>query len=177
MPARCCVKLERQWRYFGWLGLAAICLLLDRLSKSIAIAALAPNEAMAVVPGFNFTLTFNTGASFSMLSDAGGWQRWLLSALAIGFSCFAVYWIRASAGKQLLVPAGLSLILGGALGNLWDRLTLGHVIDFIQVYYKTWYFPVFNLADTVITLGATLLLLDALQDFQAQRRGSAPSGS
>jgi signal peptidase II len=152
------------------MALAACCVGLDRGSKWLAMTMLRFNEPVEVLPCFNLTLTYNTGASFSMLSDAGGWQRWVLSALALGFSVAAACWIRAVAGRQLLVPAALALIMGGALGNLWDRIMLGHVVDFIQVHYATWYFPVFNLADSAITLGAGLMLLDALREHRALRR-------
>lgn len=161
--------LERRWHFFGWMGLALFCFGIDQISKALVLSTFRPNETLGLIQGFNLTLTFNTGASFSMLSDVGGWQRWLFSALALGFSCIAVFWIKAIAGRQLLAPAGLALILGGALGNLWDRLTLGHVVDFIQVYFREWYFPVFNLADSAITVGAGLLLLDAYRDYRAQR--------
>lgn len=167
---RCCVNNPRLRHFLLWMALAACCVGLDRVSKWLAMTSLTANEPIAIFPGFNFTLTYNTGASFSMLSDAGGWQRWALSALAMGFSIAAAFWIRAVAGRQLLVPAALALIMSGALGNLWDRIMYGHVIDFIQVYYAMWYFPVFNLADSAITLGAGLMLLDAFREHRTLRR-------
>ncbi len=114
---------------------------------------------MLVFPGFNLTLLFNRGAAFSFLHDANGWQRWLFVALAFVISSVIVALIVRIKDRQRWLPAALSLILGGAIGNVIDRLLWGHVIDFIQVYYGNWHFPAFNLADSAITCGAVMLLL------------------
>ena len=110
---------------------------------------------------FRSTLMHNTGAAFSFLSDAGGWQRWFLSAVAIGVSVFLVIWLKRLTDTQKLQATALALILGGAIGNVIDRLWLGHVVDFIQVYYDEWYWPAFNIADSAITIGAVLILYDS----------------
>ncbi|MDZ7737238.1 MAG: signal peptidase II [Gammaproteobacteria bacterium] len=145
-----------------WLGLALLIILLDQLSKQIAVNMLVLHEPLAVLPGFNLMLTYNTGAAFSFLSDAGGWQRWLFSIFAVVISVVLLVWLYRLPRPARWLACALALILGGALGNLWDRLQYGHVIDFIQVYYQQWYWPAFNLADSAITVGAVMLIIDAL---------------
>ena len=110
---------------------------------------------------FNLTLQHNTGAAFSFLSDAGGWQRYFFSGIAVVISVALVIWLYRLPAKQWLLALSLGLILGGALGNLWDRLVLGYVVDFISVHYRGWYFPAFNIADSAITVGAGCMLLDS----------------
>tara|TARA_B100001250_G_scaffold267643_1_gene230887 strand:- start:11291 stop:11749 length:459 start_codon:yes stop_codon:yes gene_type:complete len=135
-------------------------IIIDQITKYFAVEKLALHEVKSIYEGFNLILIYNEGAAFSFLSDAGGWQRWFL----IGVSCivcvFIVVWMYQSISKSKCLLAGLSLILGGALGNLWDRLSLGYVVDFIEVYYKDLYWPAFNIADSAITIGAILLILD-----------------
>jgi len=114
----------------------------------------------SIYEGFNLILIYNEGAAFSFLSDAGGWQRWFLIGVSCVVCVFIVVWMYQSISKSKCLLAGLSLILGGALGNLWDRLSLGYVVDFIEVYYKDLYWPAFNIADSAITIGAILLILD-----------------
>ena len=111
-------------------------------------------------PCFNWTLLYNQGAAFSFLSDAGGWQRWFFIILSSAISVFIFFWIKKTDSNNKILLAALSLILGGALGNLIDRSLYGYVIDFIQVYYDVYYWPAFNIADSAITLGAGLLILD-----------------
>ncbi|HEY7774479.1 MAG TPA: signal peptidase II, partial [Marinagarivorans sp.] len=111
---------------------------------------------------FNFTLRYNHGAAFSFLYDAGGWQRWFLAIIAAVMSVVLVVWLSRVAVKKPLESLGLALILGGALGNLYDRLTLGYVVDFIDFYYQQYHFPAFNIADCGITCGAALLIWDAI---------------
>jgi signal peptidase II len=145
-----------------WLWLSAVVIVLDQLSKWLAATQLVLHQPLALLPSLNLTLMYNTGAAFSFLSDAGGWQRWLFTGLAVIVSVALVIWLARLPARQHLVAAALAFILGGALGNVIDRIRLGHVIDFIQVYYKDWYFPAFNAADSAITLGVILLLLDAV---------------
>jgi signal peptidase II len=144
-----------------WLWLSALVIVLDQIAKYLASHYLPFQQQVPVMPFFNLTLMHNTGAAFSMLHSAGGWQRWFFAALALGVSGGVVIWLyRLPAGKRWLACA-LALVVGGALGNLWDRLTLGYVIDFIQVYYENHYFPAFNVADSAISIGAVMLLIDA----------------
>jgi signal peptidase II len=149
----------------GWLLLAASVVSLDRFTKYLASTHLPFGEAVPVLPVLNLRLLHNTGAAFSFLSDAGGWQRWAFSLLAMIVSLGIVFWLRSLAGRQRLLPCALAFIMGGALGNLWDRVAAGYVIDFIEVYYDRFGwppFPAFNVADSAITVGAALLMVDAL---------------
>jgi signal peptidase II len=116
-----------------------------------------------VFAGFNFTLMYNEGAAFSFLSDASGWQRWFFTAVAIVVSIAIVFWLKGLAAEQRLTAIALTLILGGALGNVWDRIVLGHVVDFIDVYYANYHWPAFNIADSAIFLGAVLLVFESIQ--------------
>lgn len=141
-----------------WLGVAAGVVALDQATKILASRALIYGAPLPVLPSFNLTLLHNPGAAFSFLADANGWQRWLFTGLALGVSAYLVVLLRTSEPQTAGYRAGLSLILGGALGNLIDRVLYGHVVDFIQVYYRDWYFPAFNVADAAITIGAALLI-------------------
>lgn len=145
-----------------WLGLTVLVIAVDLLTKWIAETNLNLYQQFTVVDGlFSFTLAYNPGAAFSFLSDAGGWQRWLFIAIAIGVSVMLLVWLaRLPRGKWLEAMA-IALILGGALGNLYDRMVHGHVVDFILVHWQqSWFFPAFNIADSAITVGAALLILD-----------------
>ncbi len=140
--------------------LAALVVALDQLSKLAAEFWLDPGVAFVVNPYFNLNLAYNPGAAFSFLSNAGGWQRWLFTAVALGASVLISVWLcRLHAGERRQAVA-LALVLGGAVGNLIDRLAYGVVIDFIQWHYHQHYWPTFNLADSAISLGVVLLLLD-----------------
>lgn len=143
----------------NWLMLALVVVVLDQLTKFGASAALNYAEPVAIFPGLNFTLAHNTGAAFSLLSDASGWQRWFFAAIALVVSVVITAWLRQIDDEERWLPLALSLILGGAIGNFIDRLNLGYVVDFIQVYYKTWYWPAFNIADSAICVGAVVLVL------------------
>ncbi|MGD8616512.1 MAG: signal peptidase II [Gammaproteobacteria bacterium] len=146
-----------------WLTLSAAVVLLDQITKLAADAALVYAEPVPVVPSFfNLTLMYNRGAAFSFLSDAAGWQRWFFVAVSLGASVLLLFWLRRLKPEQWILALALSLVLGGAVGNLIDRLWLGHVVDFIQLYYKDFYWPAFNIADSAITVGAVLLVWDAL---------------
>jgi signal peptidase II len=146
---------------FRWLILSIVIVALDQITKFYAVQFLILYESKHIYNGFNLTLMYNRGAAFSFLSDAGGWQRWFF----IGVSCFVsvaiVVWMYNALAKSRWLLFALAFILGGALGNLWDRLTLGYVVDFIEVYYKDMYWPAFNVADSAITMGVIMLILDA----------------
>jgi len=150
-----------------WLWLSALTVVLDQLTKKIAEAELLLHKPIAILPSFNFTLMYNKGAAFSFLSEAGGWQRIFFVALSTIISIFLFFWLKqiCSDEKQKnnqLLQIAIALILGGAIGNLIDRAMTGAVVDFIQLYYSTYYFPAFNIADSAITVGAGLLILDML---------------
>ena len=142
----------------GWLALAALVVVLDQASKQWVLGSFRVMESLTVTSFFNLVLVFNPGASFSFLADAGGWQKWFFVALALGISVWLVRMLRQHAGERLM-PSALALILGGAVGNVIDRLRFDAVADFLQFHYAGWYFPAFNLADSAITLGVALMLL------------------
>lgn len=147
-------------RNLFWLGLSVLAIVLDQWTKWIANTHLTYADSIPVLPFLNWTLLYNYGAAFSFLSDAGGWQRYFFTILAAVVSAIFVIWLMRMPKKLVLLPMGVALILGGAIGNLIDRATLGYVVDFIHVYYKNSHFPAFNLADSSITLGVILLLID-----------------
>lgn len=148
-----------------WLWLSALTVVLDQLTKYIAEAQLILHKPVPVLPSFNLTLMYNKGAAFSFLADEGGWQRILFVFLSTAISIFLLFWLRQISrdekqSQNQLLQIAIALILGGAIGNLIDRAMTGEVVDFIQLYYSTYYFPAFNIADSAITLGAGLLILD-----------------
>jgi signal peptidase II len=145
-----------------WLGVSAAVVLVDQLTKQLAEASLVYAQPVAVLPSFNLTLLYNRGAAFSFLSDAGGWQRWFFVCVSLAVSLALAFWLHRLKPQQRLLALALALVLGGALGNLIDRLWLGHVVDFIQLYYSDFYWPAFYVADSAITVGAVLLVWDAL---------------
>ena len=146
------------WR---WLGLAAAVVVLDLASKAWITSAFRYGESREVTPFFNLVLVHNTGAAFSFLADAGGWQRWFFTGVAIAISAVLFVLLRRQANPW--VGAAMALVLGGALGNLYDRVTLGHVVDFVQLHAAGHYFPAFNVADSAISVGVVLLLLDGVR--------------
>ena len=146
-------------RWWAWLGLSFAVVAADQLSKLAMIALFQPGEERVVTGFFSLVLAFNTGAAFSFLRDVALWPRYLFSAIAIAAGGLIVWLLRR--GGDRLYCAGLALILGGAAGNLWDRLTLGHVVDFLLFHWDRWYYPAFNIADSAITVGAALLILDS----------------
>lgn len=141
-----------------WLWLAVVFFVLDQITKTWITATLEYREIIEVLPIFNLTLAHNYGAAFSMLSDAGGWQRWLFTGLALLASIIIIGWLRRTPKQLSIFCVSLSLILGGALGNLYDRIVFGYVIDFLDFYWGTAHFPAFNVADSAITVGAALML-------------------
>jgi signal peptidase II len=152
-----------QRRGVFWLMLSCAIILADLLSKAWMLAAFHLHESRAVTSFFNLVLVMNPGASFSFLAGAGGWQKWLFSALALAVSVWLIVLIRRHAQERLR-PAAFSLILGGALGNLIDRLRFGAVVDFLDFHFAGWHWPAFNVADAAITLGVVLLLGQQLFD-------------
>jgi signal peptidase II len=146
---------------FKWFAISIAIIVLDQLTKYYAAQELTLYQAVPVFPGFNLTLMHNPGAAFSFLSQAGGWQRWFFIGLTSIISVAIIIWMHGlPAGKRWLLMA-LAFVLGGALGNLWDRINLGYVIDFIEVYYNDMYWPAFNIADSAISIGAVMLIIDA----------------
>jgi signal peptidase II len=144
------------------LGLAALLVIADQLTKWIAVRALDFGERVAVIPGFfDFTLVYNRGAAFSFLAGAGGWQRWFFTGIGVAAAAFII-WMLARHGSQRLFAFALTLILGGAIGNVIDRVLHGQVTDFVLLYWRGWHWPAFNVADMAITFGAVLLVLDEL---------------
>jgi len=152
-----------------WLGLSALVIVLDQSSKAWIASHFSYGENLYVLGVFNLVLAHNTGAAFSFLSDAGGVQRWLFSIIAAVASVWIIWLLRKHSAQGLFALA-LSMILGGALGNLIDRVAYGHVVDFLQFHWGEHYFPAFNLADSAITCGAFLLILDS---FTEKRHGTA----
>lgn len=147
---------------FAWLGFSVLIVILDLWTKNIASNALTLYRPEAVTSWLNMTLAHNYGAAFSFLSDAGGWQRWFFTVLATVVTIVLVVWLFRLPERDKLTAAALGLIIGGAVGNLVDRINHGYVVDFIDVYYRDWHWPAFNLADSAITCGVILLILDGL---------------
>jgi signal peptidase II len=156
-------------RVLPWLAIAALLALADQASKSAVSAGLRPGEVREIASFFNLVLAHNRGAAFSFLSDASGWQRTLFIAIAALATAVIVAMLLRHSGERLFC-AGLALILGGALGNLWDRIALGYVVDFLDFHAFGWHFWAFNLADSAITVGAGLLILDSLRSAAAARK-------
>lgn len=152
-----------------WLLLSALVIWLDWETKQLASTHLELYRPSNLFPGFNFTLAHNYGAAFSFLSTAGGWQRWFFIVLASVVSVVLLVWILRLKRSEWLTSMGLCLVLGGAIGNVIDRVRLGYVVDFIDVYYQNWHFPAFNVADSAITCGVILLILDTLLQMKAEK--------
>lgn len=152
-----------------WLWVSVVVLLLDQSSKLLADALLVMHQPVHIIPMFALTKTYNPGAAFSFLGDASGWQRWFFVVLTIFVSTVLLAWLRRLGPRDRRTALALALILGGAIGNLIDRLVYGYVIDFLDVYYGDWHWPTFNVADSAIVVGAFLLILDA---FLGHRKGA-----
>lgn len=144
-----------------WLWLSLLALVLDQGSKLIVDSSMQLYQSIPILPFFKITYLHNTGAAFSFLSEAGGWQRWFFAGLALVISIIITVWLSRLQKHETLLAIALSLILGGAVGNLIDRLAYGYVIDFLDVYYDTWHWPAFNVADSAITLGVVLMLAES----------------
>ena len=154
------------WSIYSLLGISALIVILDRLSKYLSDTNLTEGVAVNVFPGFDLLLAYNRGASFSFLDDAGGWQRWLLTGISLGVSALITVWLIRLPKAQKLQALALALILGGALGNLYDRMMAGYVIDFISVYFMDARFAIFNIADAAISVGAGMMILDIFFDYK-----------
>ncbi|MBJ2213612.1 MULTISPECIES: signal peptidase II [Pseudomonas] len=154
----------------GWLVLSLLVLVIDQVSKAHFEGSLEMFQQIVVIPDyFSWTLAYNTGAAFSFLADGGGWQRWLFAVIALVVSAVLVVWLKRLGRDDTWLAIALALVLGGALGNLYDRIALGHVIDFILVHWQNrHYFPAFNFADSAITVGAIMLALDM---FKSKKTG------
>lgn len=152
------------------LALAAVVLILDQITKFWAERALTQFASVEVAPFFNFTLLYNPGAAFSLLADAGGWGRWLLSGIAIAAGVLITVWLARLPRDAWLTIASLGLIVGGAIGNLVDRLRIGKVVDFLDFHWAGHHWPAFNVADMAITVGAVLLIVAAFTEGEATRR-------
>jgi signal peptidase II len=152
--------MNAMWRYL-WIAVAIV--VFDQLTKFIAADYLMQHGEIYLTPFLNLVLVHNTGAAFGFLSSAGGWQNIFFITVAVAASAFILWMSWRLSAKDKLLATGLMLVLGGALGNLTDRLIHSYVIDFIDFYYGTWHWPAFNVADSAITLGAVILLLDALR--------------
>jgi len=151
-----------------WLLLSAAIILVDQVTKLIVVGHFSLHESLPLTPGLlNFTLACNDGAAFSFLQGAGGWQRWFFTALAIVVSAVLVVWLKRTPRGDWRTALPLALVVGGAIGNVIDRIRLGHVVDFIDVHYQSWSFPAFNVADSAISIGAVLLIVFGLFGNQA----------
>jgi signal peptidase II len=171
------LQVHQPLKKMRWFALSLLILILDQVTKYIAASTLIYAEPLSFLPYFNFTLLYNYGAAFSFLADEGGWQRIFFAVIAAAVSIFLVFWILCLKTEKKIEIAGLSLVLGGAIGNLWDRIYLGYVVDFIDWFYisptndclfffysifstYSCHWPAFNIADSAIMLGAALLIID-----------------
>ena len=157
-----------------WLWTSLTIILLDQATKQIAEHTLTPHQPVNVLPYFDWYLTYNTGAAFSFLAGAGGWQRWLFTVIAVVISAVIVHWLIKLPRGETITAASLALILGGAIGNLIDRLYLGHVIDYIQIWLGSYPWPAFNIADAAISIGAVMLILSSLTSTGKSGPNSSP---
>jgi signal peptidase II len=147
-----------------WLWLAALTAGLDQATKWLAEVWLIPYTPLPLAPSLNLTLMYNEGAAFSFLAGAGGWQRWFFASLAAAVTVGLAVWLHRLKATERATAVGIALVIGGAVGNLIDRILTGRVVDFIDVYYADWHWPAFNLADSAITLGVALLLIATLRE-------------
>ncbi|MDP2716350.1 signal peptidase II [Rheinheimera sp.] len=154
------------WRLW-WLML--LVLVADQISKQVVIANMQLFDSIELLPFFNFTYVRNYGAAFSFLSDAGGWQRWFFTFIAVAISCVLAVWLARNSKTQLKLNLALSLVLAGAVGNLIDRSIYGYVIDFFHLYYQNWHYPAFNIADSAICIGAALLIWDSFSNNEVKK--------
>lgn len=153
-----------------WIWLAVVVIVLDQLTKYIASTSLEMHQPVAVMPMFNWTLMHNPGAAFSFLADQDGWQRWFFAVIAVVVSIVIVLWIKRLQQHEKWQAIALALILGGAIGNVIDRIWLGYVVDFIQVYYQQWYWPAFNIADSAISIGVLMIIIESIREYRAERK-------
>ena len=147
-----------------WLWLSGLMVVLDQISKVWVDLNLGLHQSIPIMPSFSITYAHNYGAAFSFLSEAGGWQRWFFAVLAIAVSVGIVIYLKKLKPEEKLLALSLSLILGGAIGNIIDRVIYGYVIDFLDVYYDVYHWPIFNIADSAITIGVGLMLIESFME-------------
>lgn len=162
------MRLFKQTGWHLW-WLMLVVLLLDQISKQVVIANMQLFDSIDLLPFFNLTYVRNYGAAFSFLSDAGGWQRWFFTIIAVVISAVLTVWLARNSKSQLKLNLALSLVLAGAIGNLIDRSVYGYVIDFLHLYYQNWHYPAFNIADSAICIGAALLIWDSFSSEEAKK--------
>ncbi|MEO8223289.1 MAG: signal peptidase II [Gammaproteobacteria bacterium] len=163
------MKDRASWR---WLLVTVLAIVLDQYSKQLVTARFELFERVAVLPFFDLVRLHNTGAAFSFLANASGWQNWFFTGVALAVSALILWWFFRQPAGRIAVPLGLTLVLGGAIGNLIDRIQHGYVVDFFLLHYERWSFPAFNVADSAITLGVILLLIDGFV-LEARRESRA----
>jgi signal peptidase II len=149
-------------RPLNWLWLTVLIYVADFYTKAWASTSLYYGQSIEILPFLNWTLAHNTGAAFSFLHDAGGWQRWFFVSIALVVSVVLIIWMARLPRASRWLPLALALLLGGAIGNLHDRMVQGYVVDFVHIYWQNWHFPAFNIADCAITVGAIMLVIDSL---------------
>ncbi|MFC3094723.1 signal peptidase II [Alteromonas sediminis] len=154
---------------FLWISILVF--ILDQWTKIAIVDAMTLFESRQVLPFFNLTYVHNYGAAFSFLHSAGGWQRWFFTAIALGVSIMILWWLKQTPKQQLLLPIAFSFVLGGALGNVYDRIAYGYVIDFLDFYINDWHWPAFNIADSAIFIGAALLIIDMFVNKESNDNG------
>lgn len=157
--------------FWRWIGLSGVVIVLDQISKLAVLQHFRLGDRLELTSFFNLVLAYNTGAAFSFLADAGGWQRWFFAAMALGVSVWIIWILRQHPGDKLMSVA-LAMIMGGALGNVIDRFIYGAVVDFLDFHAFGWHWPAFNVADSCITVGAVLMLVD---QFRRKESGAAPA--
>lgn len=153
----------------SWLWVTLVVVVLDQWTKALVLGSLRLYERVEILPFFNLTLAYNRGAAFSFLAGESGWQRWFFIAIALVVTVVLLVWLARAKLAERLLGLALALVLGGALGNVWDRIVLGHVVDFLDFHAAGWHFPAFNVADSAITLGAGLLILDMFKGAPDER--------
>lgn len=159
----------RNFVMLKWLWLSLLAIILDQGSKLVIAGSMQLYQSIGIMPFFNLTYIHNTGAAFGFLSEAGGWQRWFFAGLALAIGAVIAIWLTRLKKHETLLAVALALVLGGAVGNLIDRLAYGYVIDFLDVYYDAWHWPAFNIADSAITLGVMLMLAESFGLVQPKR--------
>ncbi|MEN9465118.1 MAG: Lipoprotein signal peptidase [Pseudomonadota bacterium] len=152
-----------------WVWLALLVIVVDLITKILAENNLIYATPVHILPVFDLTLLYNKGAAFSFLASQGGWQRWFFTVIALGVSVVLLLWLKRLPRSAKWLPMAIALILGGALGNLVDRIVYGHVVDFLSFHWNGAYFPAFNIADSAITLGAIMLVIDALLESKRKK--------
>jgi len=156
------LKSNSRQAFLLWLGLSSLLLILDQLTKIIAKNSLFEGVSQPVTSFLNWTLVYNSGAAFSFLAQAGGWQRWFFTGVGI-FAALIMIWLIRKNSHQTIFSLALSLVLSGAIGNVIDRIIYGAVVDFVDVHYMGWHWPAFNIADSAITIGVILLIVDEIK--------------